>query len=925
MKMSYGFQRLVLLNSAGYQRAELPLDASVSLVAPNNTGKTSLINALQFLLIVDKRRMDFGANDADKSRRFYFPHNSAYILLEVFLPDAGTVVLGCVGKGVSHDYEYFAYQGALNVEDYRLSDGSLVTQQQLKTQLLQHEKLVFSYSSSEFTDVLYGKRKKRAANEPDFCVFKLEHSSQVEAFQRVLTRTLRLDKLRSNEVKDYLLSIFRRDLPDANIDFKKEWDSAFAEVNIERAHYQAALKQQEEIKLLAQKQQERLVLRGKLTYFRPIINQQLDEWEDYFNRQKDLLQHQLQQANDELKQLLTLNGELTKQQLLTQQDIDKLQQTINRQAILAHKFALVPIREMLESNYRFALAQLDEQTTLVQQATSRPLATLQRDQAQCQRELAQVERELSSLADNLYQQFQQQLPCEQLTVLNRIFNPQVMVLNRQNYQLDSQLLMQWLNTAWQSDTQSVQWSGLTLHLNSLEPQYTQRSADELTQRIQELKLAFKDYQQQIAAAQAIEQAQRKKEALANEVRHIERELVEFDELTTLQRDTEQRNQQQGQLMQELADIHYQLQHFTERNQKLQAAQNQLQQQLTQLHDKHADISRQRNQRKDDAPLFLCLADLPHLPWLASIAPSLENLSEHLTQYQNDCQWLLRLEEQIKIRLAELHANGLTKFQHTEHVEREIEKIIEFAAHLPQEAQALERKARDAVINVTVCLRQLRDGLLTFKSKMKEFNSLISRRQISDLSKFKIEPQEETALVEAINLLIATAEKVNTGDTFELFNHASVLDDAALNRAKNLLVGEGKAREYLCIEHLFRLTFIVAKIDGQPENFEDIDSAASNGTVLMAKLVTGLALLHLMQDKRYEVRAVCYLDEASALDVRNQKILIDTAEEFGFALVFASPTPLVTARYCVPISRHQGMNQISRKSWQILRLKETVAV
>ena len=197
--------------------------------------------------------------------------------------------------------------------------------------------------------------------------------------------------------------------------------------------------------------------------------------------------------------------------------------------------------------------------------------------------------------------------------------------------------------------------------------------------------------------------------------------------------------------------------------------------------------------------------------------------------------------------------------------------------------------------------------------MKEFNSLISRRQISDLSKFKIEPQEETALVEAINLLIATAEKVNTGDTFELFNHARVLDDEALNRAKTLLVGEGKAREYLRIEHLFRLTFILAKIDGQPESFEDIDSAASNGTVLMAKLVTGLALLHLMQDKRHEVQAVCYLDEASALDVRNQKILIDTAEEFGFALIFASPTPLVTARYCVPISRHHGMNQISRKS------------
>jgi len=111
----YGFQRLALLNSAGYQRAELPLDAAVSLIAPNNTGKTSLINALQFLLIIDKRRMDFGAHDVDASRRFYFPLNAAYILLEVALPTTGTVVLGCVGKGVSHDYEYFAFRGELDL------------------------------------------------------------------------------------------------------------------------------------------------------------------------------------------------------------------------------------------------------------------------------------------------------------------------------------------------------------------------------------------------------------------------------------------------------------------------------------------------------------------------------------------------------------------------------------------------------------------------------------------------------------------------------------------------------------------------------------------------------------------------------------------------------------------------------------------
>ncbi|MGU5642618.1 hypothetical protein ACV1DC_21900 [Aeromonas caviae] len=145
--IQYGFERLVLLGSAGYQRAELPLDAAVSLIAPNNTGKTSLINALQFLLIIDQRRMDFGAHDLEKSKRFYFPNNSAYILLEACLPETGTVVLGCVGKGVSHDYQYFAYKGALDLDDYRLDGGALVAEPQLVNHLATRQRLVFVYKS----------------------------------------------------------------------------------------------------------------------------------------------------------------------------------------------------------------------------------------------------------------------------------------------------------------------------------------------------------------------------------------------------------------------------------------------------------------------------------------------------------------------------------------------------------------------------------------------------------------------------------------------------------------------------------------------------------------------------------------------------------------------------------------------------------
>ena len=122
-------------------------------------------------------------------------------------------------------------------------------------------------------------------------MFKLEHASHAESFQRVLTRTLRLDKLRSSEVKDYLLAIFRRDLPDSTIDFKAEWEKAFSEVNADRAQYLAAFRQQASIGGLERQQLRRLELRGKLLHFRPLIDERLQAWETHFTAQGDALRN----------------------------------------------------------------------------------------------------------------------------------------------------------------------------------------------------------------------------------------------------------------------------------------------------------------------------------------------------------------------------------------------------------------------------------------------------------------------------------------------------------------------------------------------------------------------------------------------------------------------------------------------------------
>lgn len=919
--MQFGFQRLVLLGSAGYQRAELPLDDSVSLIAPNNTGKTSLINALQFLLIIDKRRMDFGAHEFDKTRRFYFPTNSAFILLEVSLPQSGTVVLGCVGKGVGHDYEYFAYQGPLVVEDYRLADGGLVAQPQLIDHLARQERLVYRYNPTEFAELVYGGRRQRAQGEPDFTVFKLENPSDARAFRQVLTRTLRLDKLNSRDVKAYLLQIFKRDLPDANIDFKQEWDKAFAEVNADRAQYDAAQKQKPRIDELESLYEQRRELRGKLLDWRPRIDQGLADWQAYYEQQSTEFAQQENRLREQEKQQTRQDRELTEQRMQHRQRHNELQSQMKEQQALVDRFALVSERGMLEQQATEITQALEAQITLVNQAGSRSAQSIHHEHQRNQQELAALEQALANLDDNLYLTLAGHLSEPELQRLNRVLSRGALTLGSKQFTLDAEALR---STLADSSDQHLHLAGLTLQLDGLSSQHHQQSRTELQNQRDDLQQRQDALSEQLAAAEAMDAAQAKKRQLEKDRAAIEADLASFDRLTELTAQAAERDDEMQDLEQRLADIEMQLSESETRAEQLRQALYDVQQQQNRLNDKHRQIARIREARGDDGEPFSYLADLDHQPWLGEPDWSLDDLADKLSEYQQGCRRLLDLDRQLHTGLAELHAAGLTKFQFSDDRDTELQRIIHFSHQLDQEFEALEKKARSAVVNVTASLRELRDGLLAFKGKMREFNRLIGHRQLSDLKTFKIEPMDEPQLVEAIETLIDTASRVDSGDTFELFNHGSLLDDADLDRAKQRLIDEGNARQGLKVADLFRLVFVVGKVDQPAEEFDDIDSAASNGTVLMAKLVTGLAMLYLMQDKRHPVRTLCYLDEALSLDAHNQRSLIDTASEFGFALIFASPAPLTTARYCVPIQQRDGRNHISRQSWQILESLEVDA-
>lgn len=912
--LNYGFQRLALIGSAGYQRAELPLDDSVSLIAPNNHGKTSLINALQFLLIIDQRRMDFGSHSVEKARRFYFPNNSAYILLEVILPQTGTVVFGCVGKGVGHEYEYFAYQGELNLDDYRLADGHIVSQNKLVNHLASHQHRVNLYNDRDFRHLIYGGAKSKRSSDIDFTVFKLEHVSDARSFQQVLTKTLRLDKLNSSDVKDYLLKIFSRELPNASIDFKQEWEKAFQDINLEREQYLAAVNNLAAIEELEHKFQRTLSLRGKIASSQSKVNQLLQDWHGYVQTMTEKLSKQknrLENTQNELR-----NQDIARAEARSELNnkLTDLKRTEEQHQELQTRFALIPNPAYLESQLNLAKQHYEEQTALCIQSQRSSSSDLARQLNERTENRQRLETQRQTLDDNLYLHLSKLLQAHELEKLNKVLSQQVMQRSPSHYVLDINQLREILSGETAS---SITVSGLTLSLDELIPQHVQKTEQELVEELDSVNQQINSLTELLEISQQREAAEKKKNELHRVVRECEQAIADYRQLEQLTANQPQRLEQKIKFEQDLSAINAALNSAKDNYQALTDQIKQVSEQLSQLTLDNASVEKLKKQRIDDQALFTALVEQPHTPWIATEEWSLELLPIRLERYIEDCRELDKLAKELRQIKNELVQKGLTKFHMASTQDEELKGIIQFSHCLDDEKQALERKARSAVVNVTASLRELRSGLLALQSKMKEFNRLISHRQLSDLKTFKIEPVEESQLVAAMNVLIHQAEQTESGQSFDLFDQASILDDADLERAKNTLIEEGNARQGLRVADLFRLEFVVAKQGQQQESFEDIDSAASNGTVLMAKLVTGLAMLHLMQDKRHQMKAVCYLDEALALDTKNQANLIEIAEQFGFALIFASPAPLTTARYCVPIHQVNGKNVISRNSWQLL--------
>ncbi|WP_337840236.1 ATPase [Rheinheimera sp.] len=927
----YGLTKLALLNTAGYAKCVIPLDDSSSICAPNNTGKSSVINALQFPLINDLRLTEWDGHDLDETRKFYFGTDQSYILLEANLPD-GPVVIGVAGRGkiAGYAFQYFCYKGKLDLAHY-LDGKSYVRYSKLDHHLRALGFDPIELKQSELNAMLTGGATPYDSRI-NLRMIPLANVSDAPVYKDIFRRILNLHRLTAQDVKRLLLPVFARHLGDPKVDFYQVWHNAFEKVNKDRRELKALENQQEAVTALESLLDNRSVLKGRLATYAPKLDVALTEFHGYAEDQQLQLNEQLQLLHGEKTQLEE------RQRLYVGQIKDlsgrrlQLSQWYQDYDQLHQRFGLTN-QATLDSNLKNIRQSYEQLSHSLQGASQVNATTLAHQKSQSQKQLQSLKLQLKNLEYNLYSRLREDLSLPEVQQLSRVLNPDLLSLSTAaggDIEItDEDAFSSQLEALADCFKQGkLHLAGAVIDLSHLQPveQNSLENKIQLKEQIEALQQTLQTLEQQLAVAGDLAGKTREKDRLYQDMLQAEEDIKKFARYQQMQQIADEQQAMLDQLEQEeellqtqLAEVQHKASTLSDRRNLVSNKQEQLKRQLERI----------EQEKKERIDFQLDFYSGKITPYPIEVVLDFDNLADVLRDFNRQCHELKLIDVNIKNTYLFIFNAGITKFEVESDEELKYQRLISAYHHLDKEREAIERRARVALTEVAATLKGLRDDLNRLHREMNSFNRGIWRHQISNLQDFKIEIVDRSVLVGHIDTILTTSETYQQGDTLDLLAPGATSSERDIQSAKDYLIQAASEKGGLTLSDLFDIRFKVINRAGDVEFFDKIDSAGSNGTRITIKLLCGMLFIRqlLAERERGKYRIPIYIDEAADIDPHNQQALIETALNFGFVPIFASVKPQTSCRYIVPIRTVAGgaQNWVDEKDWILCEKIATTTV
>ena len=899
-----GPTRVVLINAGKYGYAEVDLTRPLHIVGPNNVGKTTLVNALQFLYVDDRRHMDFGERTSAETLRYYFRSTESYLLFECLTP-TGYKVVGFRGLGPVRQYGYdrFAYTGRYAQEDF-VEEGHVRTADDVYRALAVRgfRKLEPKHLRAALTglgdDLGVG-----------LGLLPLRNADDYPRFKTVFGHLLRLSHLKQHELKELLCEVYRATFPQVEVRLGDAIAEDFASVQRQVQRVEELETLRPTIERVLRKAERRTALRIALPAERRAVlaegERLLAHLEATRERHRDCEEALREDAvavrsvaEHGQMELATLNRQEGGLQ-------ERIQQHEARRAALEG----------------FDVAAARSERGHLERERDRLVQTLGRNEnpARLRAQLADAERALEDrrarldrLAEAAGVRLQEHFDRDELDILFRLLHPALLGLPVDGDDLrvhDASEVVEHLRTLLTHRQEAwFAFGGAEVRLEALPaaPLDEYLSADALTARIAEGQALVDDLCTRLEAAERGAALEAERKALTERLQALGQRLHEAERLAAEAAEAARWSADLTQLRARVAEVEDHVRQASERRIELDRALRE-----------HTDAAARTGRRIDEVATQL--RSLPPLAWDAPAdapppstepVPAEQDFGTLVERYGQRLAEHDALARDIADALAEIEQRSYGSYGSGDEEEL-LRRLAEQVQALPKQREVLDAAWQSLASSLQRGFRDLVQSLDVLKGHVAALNRVLATASVSDLRRLRL-------LVEPNQSLVGMLRAVVEHETAPLLSDPAARA-GALQRVSELL----QKHPVIHLRDLFSVAFEVERADGQVERYPDLDRIESNGTSITIKVLTNLVLLKGLFRERQAKQLPFYLDEASSLDEENLRAIVRQAQAFGFVPVLASPAPSEAAEHLYFPQEVQGRVYI-RPSHHLVRLQRTRA-